>query len=70
MNRLIHSEMVHMLHCMAQSKRKWLRDFSVGRNKRPDWNIQGQQEQLQALEQAQADYQAAADRDQKQESAA
>lgn len=62
MTRLTHREMADNFAGQARSKAKWLMDFSTGRNKRPDHELEQRRADLRALEQAAGDYERAAER--------
>jgi hypothetical protein len=63
MNRQFsHSEMVEEIGKLAWSKRTWLDTFSSGSNRRPDHEIEVKRRELEALQQAEADYRRAAER--------
>jgi hypothetical protein len=63
MNRQFsHSEMVEEIGKMLWSKRTWLDTFSSGSNRRADHEIETRSRELAVLQQAEADYRAAADR--------
>jgi hypothetical protein len=47
---------------MVWSKRTWLDTFSSGSNRRPDHEIETRSRELAVLQQAEADYEAAAER--------
>ena len=63
--RIPHEAMAWELANMIASNAKWLAEFSRGRHRRPDWNVRQMQRRLEVLEQAQADYRRAAERDAK-----
>ncbi len=67
MSRIPHGDMSWELARLVGSKAHWLANFSSGRNKRPDWEIERRKEELRVLEQAQNDYRRAAERDAKNE---
>lgn len=57
--RFSHTEMVHELAKLVFSKTTWLADFSDGKNKRPDHEIETRRRELSVLQQAHDDYAAA-----------
>lgn len=62
--RIPHGEMAEDLKRMADAKAGWLETFSHGAKKRPDGEIETQQQHLRILEQAESDYRRAAERQQ------
>jgi hypothetical protein len=63
MNRQFsHSEMVEEIGKLVWSKRTWLDTFSSGSNRRPDHDIETRSRELAVLQQAEADYRRAAER--------
>lgn len=60
--RIPHEAMALELAHMIASKAKWLAEFSRGRNRRPDWNVNQERRRMEVLEQAQSDYRRAAER--------
>ena len=63
MDRLSHSDMAHSLDLMAAAKSNWLSRFSSGKDKRPDFEIGQKRADLDVIQQAAADYRAAANRE-------
>ncbi|NTS30692.1 hypothetical protein HQ945_05450 [Phyllobacterium sp. BT25] len=63
MSRIPNHEMVDELNKLVIGKATWLQDFSEGRRKRPDHEIETRWRELAVLKQAVSDYSAAADRD-------
>lgn len=61
-DRHAHYTMVDELAKMIWSKETWLHDFSGGRNKRTDHEIELKKRELSVLHQAWADYKRAAER--------
>lgn len=55
-------EMADALEKMAYGKAAWLSDFSAGKKKRPDHEIQNKQRELEVLRQAVSDYRRASER--------
>lgn len=62
MMRLTHTDMAHELGKLIYGKSDWLSRFSDGRNARPDHEIETKRHELTVLQQAQADYQRAAEK--------
>jgi len=62
-NRISKSEMALELQKLAYSKATWLSDFSHGRNKRPDHEIDTRRRELEVLTQAVEDYRRSSERD-------
>jgi hypothetical protein len=62
-DRLSNLEMVEELNKLVIGKATWLQEFSEGRRKRPDHEIEARWQELAVLKQAVADYTAAAARD-------
>jgi hypothetical protein len=60
--RIPHDEMVEELGKLVWSKQTWLDDFSTGKAKRPDHDIDARRRELVVLKQARADYEIAAKR--------
>ena len=60
MKRLSHSEMAWELSRQITSKQTWLRKFSRGKYRRPEWEVQAKIEQMEVLKQARDDYRRAA----------
>ena len=50
------AEMMMELGLMVKSKEKWLDDFSTGKLKRPDWEIDLKKRELRVLKQARDAY--------------
>lgn len=63
MSRFTYAEKLLACQKMAWSKRTWIEQFSGGRAKRPDHEINEQRDLLAKLEDMQADYERAARRD-------
>jgi uncharacterized damage-inducible protein DinB len=62
MNKFSPSEMLVELGLMLNSKKLWLDQFSKGKHKRPDWEIDQKTHELRVLEQARAAYQKLSER--------
>ncbi len=62
MTRLSHIAMRDGIMGMLTAKRTWLSQFSSGKNKRPDFEIQQRESEERILSQAHEDYAAAAAR--------
>lgn len=58
-----HHEMAELLNAMANSKERWVRDVSFGKNRRSDMDITLAKRDLSVLRQASADYAAASRRE-------
>lgn len=56
------AEMAEALERLAYGKAAWLSDFSAGKKKRPDHEIQSRRHELEVLRQAVTDYRRAAER--------
>ncbi|SFJ54648.1 hypothetical protein SAMN04515648_4531 [Phyllobacterium sp. CL33Tsu] len=63
MSRIPNHEMADELNKLVIGKATWLQDFSEGRRKRPEHEIETRWRELAVLKQAVSDYSAAADRD-------
>lgn len=57
-----HAQMAEEMSKLAWSKQAWLDTFSRGAKRRPEHDIETKQRELAVLQQAEADYQAAASR--------
>lgn len=55
-------DMAEALDAMAYGKVTWLSDFSDGRNKRPDHEIEHKRRELDVLKQAAREYRASAEK--------
>lgn len=62
MTRIPRADMAHELGKLVYGKVDWLHRFSGGKQRRPDHEIELKRRELEVLQQAQADYQAAAER--------
>ncbi len=62
-NRIPNLEMAEELNKLVIGKAAWLQDFSSGKRKRPDHEIEIRWHELNVLKQATSDYRRAADRD-------
>lgn len=60
--RFSHAEMTEEISKLVWSKRTWLETFSSEVKRRPDHDIETRQRELAVLQQAEADYRAAAER--------
>lgn len=63
MTRLSHFDMAHEIGKLVYAKIDWLHRFSGGKLKRADHEIETKRRELAVLQQAQADYHKAAERD-------
>ncbi len=61
--RISNLDMAQELNKLVIGKATWLQDFSEGRRKRPDHEIETRWRELAVLKQAVSDYAAAAERD-------
>lgn len=55
-------DMAEALDSMVYGKATWLSDFSEGRKKRPDYEIEQKQRELLVLKQAAREYRASAEK--------
>lgn len=62
MSRIPSTEMAEELDRMAYAKGAWLGDFSQGRNRRPDHEIEQKSRELDVLRQAAFEYRASAEK--------
>jgi hypothetical protein len=62
-SRIPNQEMAEELNKLIVGKATWLQDFSEGRRKRPDHEIEARWRELTVLKQAASDYSAAAERE-------
>ena len=62
MTRLSHADMAHELSKLVYGRVDWLSRFSTGSQKRPDHEIELKRGELAVLQQAQEDYQRAAEK--------
>ena len=61
-DRIPNSEMAEELNKLVIGKAAWLQDFSGGKRKRPDHEIEARWRELAVLKQAVSDYAAAVER--------
>ncbi|MBZ3691008.1 hypothetical protein [Phyllobacterium calauticae] len=61
-DRISSSEMAEELNKLVIGKASWLQDFSQGKRKRPDHEIETRWRELKVLKQAASDYSAASER--------
>ena len=61
------ADLAESFEAQARSKRIWLADFSSGRNKRPDAEIELKQQQAEDLEQGAHWFRRAASRDERKQ---
>lgn len=69
MNRFSPAEMEMYLGQMVRSKKKWLEDFSTGKNKWPNDIIAQKRRDMEVLMQARASYQALREQKEKRDAA-
>jgi hypothetical protein len=62
MERIPNNEMAEELNKLVIGKATWLQEFSEGRRKRPDHEIEAKWRELAVLKQAVSDYAAASER--------
>lgn len=63
MSRIPSETMAEELSKLIWGKREWLRNFSGGKNKRPDFEIERVNREMDVLAQAASDYRKSAARD-------
>jgi hypothetical protein len=63
MTRIPNTDMAEELNKLVIGKATWLQEFSEGRRKRPDHEIETRWRELEVLKQAVSDYTAAAQRE-------
>jgi hypothetical protein len=62
MTRLSHTDMARELAKLVWSKQKWLLQFSTGKDKRPDHELERVRQERDVLQQATDDYENASKR--------